>query len=66
MQKVYFEYECSTFAREALILIVIPESRSDIWNQTSLLFNGFEKKYWIPAFAGMTKNEVNLIFPSAH
>jgi len=48
----------------ALILPVIPESRSDIRDPVPLCINVLHERHWVPAFAGMTKIEVNQSIPS--
>ena len=40
--------------REALIWLVIPESRSDVRDPATLHFGALCKSHWVPAFAGMT------------
>src|SRR6185437_11665631 len=54
--------QTSGLSKDALILLVIPESRSDIRDPVPLRINTIAERHWIPAFAGMTKTE--LIRPS--
>src|SRR6185437_12302456 len=42
----------------ALILLVIPESRSDIRDPAPLHFGALRESHWVPACAGMTSNRV--------
>ena len=51
--------------KETLILLVIPESRSDIRDPVPLHFNQLRKSHWVPAFAGTTKIGINQSFPDA-
>jgi len=44
---------------EALIFLVIPESRSDIRDPVPLHFSALRESHWVPAFAGMTSNGVD-------
>jgi hypothetical protein len=49
--------------KDALILLVIPESRSDIRDPAPLCINLLHERHWVPAFAGMTKIEVDQSIP---
>ena len=47
---------------DTLILLVIPESRSDARDPVPLHFNGLGQSHWVPAFAGTTKTKVDQVF----
>ena len=50
-------------ATEALILLVIPESRSDVRDPATLRFSELYQSRWVSAFAGMTNDGVGQGFP---
>ena len=53
-------------SKEALILLVIPESRSDIRDPVPQCINALPHRHWVPAFAGMTKREIDQTFPNSN
>ena len=52
--------------REALILLVIPELRSDIRDPVPRRINVLPHRHRVPAFAGMAKREIDQTFLSYH
>ena len=64
MANVWIDLQKAVRAREALILIVIPESRSDIRDPVPLQFSALHESHGVPAFAGMTRGGIDQRFPS--